>query len=149
MDQYITPSPQLPQLFHHLKSANKSLFLCTNSGFQYVNKTLSYILKIPYTYTGSHWKDIFDLSICLSSKPDFYTSQRPFRKWNFETDSPMSSPVKTFDKGGIYINGSVHTLKKVTGWEGREVLYIGDNLNADLIQVSDKKIGYTLLTVHT
>lgn len=90
MDQYIIPSPHLPQLFQHLKNGNKKLFLCTNSDFQYANKTLSYILKLPYSHCGTSWKNIFDISICSSRKPDFYKSQRPFRKWNCDTDRSVS-----------------------------------------------------------
>jgi hypothetical protein len=134
LDRYINPSPDLPRLFNHLKDSGKKLFLCTNSGFKYANTTLSHILNLPHSPSGSSWKEIFDVTMCSSSKPDFYFSKRPFRRWNYELDSPSPSPVSSLEKGSVYVNGSMSRLLRSTGWTGKEILYIGDNLRADLVQ---------------
>lgn len=148
LDKYITPSPDLPRLFNHLKNGGKKLFLCTNSGFKYANTTLSHILKIPYTPSGSKWKEIFDVTMCASSKPDFYFSKRPFRRWNYELESPSPSPVSTLEKGSVYVNGSMNWLLRSTGWAGKEILYIGDNLRADLVQARKNYGMHTACVIH-
>lgn len=38
--------------------------------------------------------------------------------------------------GEVYAGGSVFALKRAMGWHGRRVLYVGDNLFADLVQVA-------------
>jgi hypothetical protein len=30
-------------------------------------------------FKGENWKDLFDVVVALAAKPNFYTSQRPFR----------------------------------------------------------------------
>lgn len=148
LDRYIAPSPDLPRLFQHLKSGGKKVFLCTNSGYKYANTTLSHILNLPYSASGASWKEIFDVTMCSSSKPDFYFSKRPFRRWNCELESPSSSPVSTLEKGSVYVNGSMSWLLRSTGWTGKEILYIGDNLRADLVQARKNFGIHTACVIH-
>lgn len=35
----------------------------------------------------------------------------------------------------MYVNGSALALKKARGWSGKSVMYVGDNLWADLVEV--------------
>lgn len=83
---------------------------------------------------SSAWRSYFDMIICSSDKPNFYTSKRPFRKWNVAMGCPSTISVSSLVKGDVYINGSVHALQRSTGWVGRRILYVGDNLFADLVE---------------
>lgn len=132
LERFIVPNPKLPDLFNHMSKGGKKFLLCTNSGFTYTNKALSHVLKIPFKKTGSDWREIFDIVICSASKPSFYFDKSRFRLWNTEAGSPSTSPVATLKKGDVYINGSVHALIDATAWHGKDVLYLGDNLRADL-----------------
>ena len=125
LDRYIIPNPKLPEVFTHLAKGDKRFLLCTNSGFNYTNKALSHVLKIPFKKSGKEWRDIFDIVICSASKPNFYFNKSNFRVWNVEAGYPSTTPVKSVKKGDVYVNGSVHALIDATGWNGKDVLYLG------------------------
>lgn len=131
-DKFINPSPLLADMLEHFRRGGKQIFLCTNSGYSYANKALSHVLKIPYSPSGNEWRDIFDLVICSASKPHFYFTSTPFRQWNTLTDSSTPILVEKMNKGSVYVQGSVHSLRAATGWMGKDVLYVGDNLRSDL-----------------
>jgi hypothetical protein len=50
-----------------------------------------------------------------------------------ETDRPSPTPVGDLVKGQVYVHGSVKALHRAKKWLGQSVLYIGDNLRADLV----------------
>ena len=80
------------------------------------------------------WRDFFDVVICSARKPEFYSSSRSFRKLNIEQNCPTPASVSILEKGSVYIGGSVQVMKRLKGWSGSEVLYVGDNLWADLVE---------------
>lgn len=105
-----------------------------SSGYNFANKALSYSLGLrPDSIAAEEWHHYFDVIICSAHKPDFYFSKRPFRKWNIPTSTSGFTPVGKVEKGSVYINGSLRALVNTTGWKGK-VLYIGDNLKADLVE---------------
>ena len=135
LPRYVAPAPHLPDLLARLSNAGKRFFLCTNSGFDYSNRTLSHLLDISYCPTGHGWRDLFDLVICSANKPSFYThcgESLPFREWNVTTNSASTCPVTRPTEGNIYVHGSAQTLSDCTGWHGKDILYLGDNLQSDL-----------------
>lgn len=136
LPRYITPAPCLPTLLSRLTDAGKRFFLCTNSGFDYSNRTLSHLLDIPCSSSGHEWRDLFDLVICSANKPSFYTTdckeKLPFREWDVTTNSASTRPVTHPSRGHIYVNGSAQALSDCTGWQGKDILYLGDNLQSDL-----------------
>ena len=132
MEKYIIPSPDLADTLQHLKSGGKDLFMCTNSGCQYATSVLAFALGLPAG--DNSWKDLFDVVICSARKPDFFSSNRRFRKWSLATNGPSPVPVRSLEKGQMYIGGSVYALRKAKGWSGKNVMYVGDNLWADLVE---------------
>ena len=132
LSKYILPSPDLEKTLQHLRDGGKKLFLCTNSGCRYAATVMAFALGLPPGDTS--WKDLFDVVICSAGKPNFFSSNKRFRKWNLATDGPSPIPVKSLEKGQMYINGSAHALKKAKGWSGKSVMYVGDNLWADLVE---------------
>lgn len=132
MAKYIIPSQDLASTLQHLKNGGKDLFMCTNSGCQYTATVLAYALGLPAGDTS--WKELFDVIICSAKKPSFFSSNRRFRKWSLATNGPSPIPVKTLDKGQMYINGSAYALRKARGWSGKNIMYVGDNLWADLVE---------------
>jgi hypothetical protein len=69
LPRFVAPAPRLHTLLASLAGADKRLFLCTNSGFDYANRTLSYLLGVPLCPAGSGWRDIFELVLCRAQKP--------------------------------------------------------------------------------
>lgn len=71
--------------------------------------------------------------ICSAQKPDWFKTKKPFRLWNIADNRPSITPVGQLSKGQVYVGGSCAALERATGWKGRDVLFIGDNLRADLV----------------
>lgn len=128
LDRFVNSNDQLPELLHHFKEGGKKLFLCTNSGYHYTDKTLSYAIGHK-----QDWKELFDVVICSAQKPDWFKTKKPFRLWNIADNRPSITPVGQLMKGQVYVGGSCAALERATGWKGRDVLFIGDNLRADLV----------------
>ena len=118
----------LCKLINHLTSKQKTLFLITNSNYQFVNTGMCYLL-------GPDWQDAFDVVIVQAKKPHFFkTNMRPFK--TIMPDSPEVevswSRVSEFKKGTVYCEGCLYELMNLSKWEGTEVLYFGDQIYADL-----------------
>lgn len=129
LDRFVHHNPLLPDLLQHIKAGGKKLFLCTNSNFHYTNKALQYAIG-----DQRDWRQLFDVVICSAQKPDFFNSKKPFRRWDAENNRPSTSPVGDLRKGEVYVGGSVQALERATGWRGKDVLFIGDNLRVDLTE---------------
>jgi HAD superfamily 5'-nucleotidase-like hydrolase len=137
-DKFVIYNPNLLELLLHFRNSGKKLFLATNSAFPYVDKALSYAMGLPTqnktNKSEGDWKQLFDLIICSASKPDFFNSKKPFRKWNSNINRPLPSPVDDVVPGEVYVNGSVYAMKRSKNWQSTDVLYVGDNLGADLVE---------------
>ena len=129
-ERYIKKSPQLGGLLEHVQQSGKQSFLCTNSGYTYSNQALNHALGLKPT--SVEWRGLFDVVICSAKKPDFYKTRLPFRHFDTVRRSPTTAPVNKLEKGNVYVYGSADALQRATGWSGNEVMYLGDNLRADL-----------------
>jgi 5'-nucleotidase len=134
LPRFVAPSPALPGLLRSLSAAGKKFFLCTNSGFEYSNRTLSHLLDLPYCPSGRGWRDMFDLVVCSAQKPSFYCDERPFREWDVARACASARPVARPCRGQVYVQGSASALTQCSGWRGKDILYLGDNLQNDLQQ---------------
>lgn len=123
---YMLPSPHLRETLMRFRDVGKKLFLCSNSNFEYVSGGLQFLL-------GADWQEFFDVVIVSAGKPGFYTSNRPFRQVDKRTGKIRWTEVTTLEKGKVYSHGSLEGLTKLTGWQGPRVLYIGDQIWADLV----------------
>jgi HAD superfamily 5'-nucleotidase-like hydrolase len=131
-EKYIKKSPDLGNLLSHVKESGKQSFLCTNSGFTYSNQAMNHALGMKPD--SNEWRDLFDVVICSAKKPDFYKSRLPFRHYDTARRSPTTTPVGRLERGQVYVHGSAVALRRAMGWSGHEVLYLGDNLRADLVE---------------
>ena len=76
MGSYIVNDPDLPATLHRFRSAGKRLFLLTNSGLDYTQAVMSYLLdkRLP---GYSSWRSYFDVIVVDAKKPSFFTEQSP------------------------------------------------------------------------
>lgn len=106
----------------------KKTFLVTGSHIDFASLTAGYAL-------GNNWKEYFDVIICFSKKPGFFTMNRPFLQLNGikETD-PVN--FKSMEAGSVYTQGSFTELKKFMQLACKKkdprVVYVGDNLIQDV-----------------
>ena len=137
LDTYLAKN-SLCDIINHLTAANKKLFLITNSNFHFVNTGMCHLL-------GSDWQDAFDVVIVQAKKPNFFkTLARPFKTvvQNVQYGGISSETIISWDritefkKKEVYYEGCLDELMKLSKWDGTEVLYFGDQIYADLSDLS-------------
>lgn len=73
----------------------------------------------------------FDVVIVNANKPSWYKQSRPFRELDPSNNRYQWAKVQRFEPGKTYVEGNVLDFMRMTGWRGRQVLYMGDNLFSD------------------
>ena len=115
--RYIVSNPNMLALFRRLKAAGKRQFLLTNSPWQYVDASMSHLCL------GPEWRSLFEVVITQAGKPDFYTSNRPFRRIMPDSNRVDWSPVSSRDflrdknTAEILMGGNLASFVKMTGWD--------------------------------
>lgn len=127
LPRYVDRDPDLGVLFHKLRSAGKRLFLLTNSGPEYTDAMMSYLLNDALDEYPS-WRNYIDYICTASQKPRFFTDKAPFV--DIETGEPSREPVR----GRLYTGGNMADLQRALGFAGDEVLYVGDHIYGDVLR---------------
>ncbi|XP_050233677.1 uncharacterized protein LOC126682140 [Mercurialis annua] len=129
--KYLVKNDQLLRFLRTLKEKGKKLFLLTNSPFYFVNGGMQFLLEDSVGCRDS-WKELFDVVIAKANKPEFYTSEHPFRCYDTEKDTLEFMKVDEFVPNKIYYHGCLKSFLQITKWNGPEVIYFGDHLFSDL-----------------
>lgn len=129
--RYLVKNGQLLQFLRMLKEQGKKLFLLTNSPYYFVDGGMRFMLEESLGKQDS-WRELFDVVIASANKPDFYTSEHPFRCYDVEKDTLGFSKVDAFLPNKIYYHGCLKSFLQITKWKGPEVIYFGDHLFSDL-----------------
>lgn len=121
---YVEKDPDIAKTFESLLLSKKKLFLATNSGWEYTNSILSFLLNgVVEAYP--HWTDFFEVIIVDASKPDFFSGHNPMIP---ETDAPENVRHKVFRKGNL------KALQKLLEAPGERTLYVGDHIYGDILR---------------
>jgi HAD superfamily 5'-nucleotidase-like hydrolase len=173
-DKYFEQTPYMKEVLETLRESGKSLFLCSNSPFWFVDAGMRFNF-------GPSWRSLFSTVITSAGKPKFYTEKkRPFREvlCGDETN-PSPDVVCDIDKTKeavsyervsrllptkVYTEGCLNELIRLVPSLGintipkndlqtesaggdrganSKVLYIGDNLFADLVDAKREFGWYT------
>ncbi|KAL8149542.1 hypothetical protein AgCh_006518 [Apium graveolens] len=129
--RYLVKNGHLLKFLKVLKEQGKKLFLMTNSPYYFVDGGMRYMLEESLGKQDS-WRELFDVVIASANKPDFYTSEHPFRCYDVKKDTLGFSKVDTFLPNKIYYHGCLKSFLQITKWKGPEVIYFGDHLFSDL-----------------
>ncbi|KAK4257606.1 hypothetical protein QN277_007170 [Acacia crassicarpa] len=129
--KYLVKNEKIFQLLKMLRERGKNLFLLTNSPFSFVDKGMRFLLEDSMDCRDS-WRDLFDVVITKANKPQFYTSEHPFRCYDPVNDTLTFTKVDTFLPNSVYYNGCLKYFLQITKWRGPEVIYFGDHLFSDL-----------------
>lgn len=129
--KYLVKNGQLLRFLRMLRENGKKLFLLTNSPFNFVDGGMRFMLEDSLGHQDS-WRELFDVVIAKANKPQFYTSEHPFRCYDVEKDTLAFTKVDTFLPNKIYYQGCLKTFLQITKWNGPEVIYFGDHLFSDL-----------------
>lgn len=141
---YIEVDPELPQTLHKLRSANKRLFVLTNSEWDYTEAVMSFMLdnKLP---EYPRWRNYFDTIIVNAQKPRFFREHRLFDRLDPVTGSVISTGVGKLEHRGVYQGGSIRELDRLLSPGGDRVLYVGDHIYGDIIRSKRDSLWRTML----
>ncbi len=129
-----------------LLDAGKSLFMLTNSDFEYTRQVMSYVLD-GTSSDFSSWKDYWDIIIVGASKPDFFAGKQPFFEVIEDSKLLRVHDGEPFKPDLVYHGGNAKLFEKLSGYRGDEILYVGDHIYGDIIQSKGMKNWRTLLIV--
>ena len=148
-EQYLVKDPGLGPALHKLRSSGKRLFLLTNSRPGYTQKIMSYLLDgaLP---AYARWQSYFDVIVCASKKPRFFTETGiPF----IPGEPDLAPPTERFEDGRIYEGGCLHELERLlvgthgAPLAGDEVLYVGDHIYGDVLRTKKETAWRTMMIV--
>lgn len=120
--------PLIRSFLERIRRKKQRLFLCTNSPFKFVDVGMKLIL-------GQEWRDLFDIVIVSADKPNWFTTNRPFRRIS-EEGGVYIERISELLPGEIYTGGSMAEFHRLTGFNGNKVLYLGDHLFSDIAEPS-------------
>lgn len=143
--KYIQFDERLAETLQKLINSGKSLFLLTNSQWDYTNKVMSFLLP-DGKGTQDNWKSFFEYIIVGSGKPDFFTGRQPFYEVMTDTGymKPTADPLRAHC---FYHGGSAGQLEQLLNVKGDEILYVGDHIYGDIIHSKNKLNWRTMLVV--
>lgn len=144
LPRYIEVDPELPQTLHKLRSANKRLFVLTNSEWDYTEAVMSFLLddKLP---EYPRWRNYFDTVIVHAQKPAFFREHRGFDRLDPDTGEVIGTAVPKLEHRGIYRGGSIRELERLISPGGDRVLYVGDHIYGDIIRSKRDSLWRTML----
>jgi hypothetical protein len=143
--KFIRKDKYLATALMRLVDGGKTLFLLTNSGWDYTNRMMSYILDGEHEEFPS-WRDYFEYTIVASGKPGFFTGTQPFLE--VMTDSGLlRAHSGNLSPRRVYQSGNANLFQKVTKFRGDEILYVGDHIFGDIMQSKGILNWRTLLVV--
>ena len=135
---YIIQDEKLVSQLEMYKKCGKKLIIITNSEFYYCKDLLEYAID-PFLKEHKSWKDLFEITITLSSKPRFFHVKNHFLRIDPETAlmTNHEGPITP----GVYQGGNAGKLQEDLGLKGSEILYLGDHIYGDVLSLK-KTFGW-------
>lgn len=130
IEKFIVQDPEIVTVLERFKKYDKKLLVITNSDFAYTKLLLDYAIN-PFLKEHKDWTELFDFTITLSAKPQFFTER--FRFLKIDEKTGMMENVNGALHPGIYQGGNAKGLQKELGLDGDDILYIGDHIYGDIL----------------
>jgi 5'-nucleotidase len=145
MKSYIEQDADLPLTLQRFRSAGKRLFLLTNSGFDYTQAVMSYLLddRLP-DYPS--WRDYFDVIVVDARKPTFFTQTAPLVALD-PSGQPLSTPRVGVNRGDVFSGGNAQALEELLGMRGDRLLYVGDHIYGDMYKAKRSSVWRTAMVI--
>ena len=139
-ERFVELEPGTPLALLDQHHAGKKLMLITNSEWSFTRAMMSYAFD-QFLPGGLKWRDLFDLVIVSSGKPDFFIHRHPLYEVVDEEKSLLHPCETGFREGGVFFRGNAALVEEHFGLTGDEILYVGDHLFGD-VQVSKGILGW-------
>jgi HAD superfamily 5'-nucleotidase-like hydrolase len=130
--KYIIQDPEIVDSLERFKKHGKKLWVITNSDFEYSKLLLDYAIT-PFLKEHKSWSELFNLVITAASKPRFFTDKMPLLQIDPSSGLMRNHHGKIED--GIYQGGNAQSVQKNSGLSGEQILYLGDHIYGDVLQI--------------
>ncbi|RDX82002.1 5'-nucleotidase domain-containing protein, partial [Mucuna pruriens] len=117
--RYLVKNGKILHFLKMLRKRGKKLFLLTNSPYYFVDGGMRFMLEDSMDCRDS-WTELFDVVIAKANKPQFYTSEHPFRCYDTKKDTLTFTKVDEFLPDKIYYHGCLKSFLQITKWKGPE-----------------------------
>lgn len=138
ISDYIIQDEKLVNLLETYKKCGKKLIIVTNSEYYYCKVLLEYAID-PFLKDHKSWRDLFEITVTLSSKPRFFHYRNNYLRIDPETG--LMSNHDGAITPGVYQGGCAGKLQKDLGLKGSEILYLGDHIYGDVLALK-KTFGW-------
>jgi 5'-nucleotidase len=145
LPRYLPRDRDLALALERLALGGRRLMLITNSGWGYTDTLCSYLLDGALPGISS-WRELFDLVVVSSAKPEFFRRRRPFVE--LDVAGNPSHEVAAPEWGKVYAGGSRAGLMELLQDPGESVLYVGDHIYGDIVSSKLTSTWRTALVVH-
>jgi HAD superfamily 5'-nucleotidase-like hydrolase len=145
LGRYIERDPNLPRTLHKLRSAGKRLFLLTNSGYDYTHQVMRFLLDGALG-EYPNWRSYFEVVVVDAKKPGFFTRTEPFAQIS-DAGAVVRRPVARFGRGLVYQGGNLVDFERAIGYQGEDILYVGDHIYGDILKSKQTSLWRTALIV--
>ncbi len=130
--KFIVQDPEIIESLERFKKHGKKLWVITNSDFEYSKLLLDYSVN-PFLKEHKSWSELFSLVVTAAQKPRFFTDKMPLLQIDPETGLMRNHHGKIED--GVYQGGNAQTIQKNSGLSGEQILYLGDHIYGDVLQI--------------
>lgn len=120
------------QALEKFKRHGKKLWVITNSDFEYSRLLLDYAIN-PFLKEHKSWQELFNIVVTLANKPKFFTDKLPLLKVDPKTG--LMNNHHGLIEDGIYQGGCAQIIQKSSGLSGEQILYLGDHIYGDVLQI--------------
>lgn len=130
--KFIVQDAEIVQSLERFKKHGKKLWVITNSDYEYSKLLLDYSIN-PFLKEHKSWRELFNLVVTAAQKPRFFTDKMPLLQIDPDTGLMRNHHGKIED--GIYQGGNAQGIQKSSGLSGEQILYLGDHIYGDVLQI--------------
>lgn len=130
--KYIVQDKESVEALEKFKRHGKQLWVITNSDYEYSKLLLDYAIT-PFLKEHKSWQELFNIVVTLANKPKFFTDKLPLLKVDPKTGLMKNHHGQIEE--GIYQGGCAQTIQKSSGLTGEQILYLGDHIYGDVLQI--------------
>lgn len=130
--KYIVQDANAVAALERFKLHGKKLWVITNSDYDYTKLLLDYAIN-PFLKNHKSWHNLFNIVITAASKPKFFTDKLPLLQVDLASGMLRNHHGLIVD--GVYQGGCAQTVQKSSGLSGEQILYLGDHIYGDVLQI--------------
>ncbi len=129
-ERFVEVDEELVLALADQRAAGKRLMLVTNSEWGYVQALMGFALD-RFLPAGGSWRELFELVITSSRKPEFFARSMPLLAVDHATGLLRPCPLG-IPAPGVYVGGDAAQVEEYLRLSGEEILYVGDHVFADV-----------------